>query len=55
MYACYATNNFEELANPPAYEPTRCSGCNGVIKLASDGYTKAKGGRHCLNCYALPR
>jgi len=55
LYAYFGTNdyNFEKLANPPAYEPTHCTGCNKVIKLASDSYTVAKGGTYCINCYSL--
>jgi len=55
LYAYFGTNdyNFEKLANPPAYEPTHCTGCNKVIKLASDSYTLAKGGTYCISCYSL--
>ncbi len=40
MYAFYGTNdfNFEVLKEPPAFKPTRCSVCAGVIRLATDGY-----------------
>ena len=55
LYAYFGTNdyNFEKLANPPPYAPTRCTGCNKVIKLASDSYTLAKGGTYCISCYSL--
>jgi hypothetical protein len=55
MYAHFGTNdyNFEKLADPPAYEPTRCAGCNKVIKLATEGYTVSKDGTYCINCYSL--
>jgi hypothetical protein len=56
MYVYYGTNeyNFEKLADPPAFEPTRCAGCNRVIKLATDGYTISKGGKYCMRCYPSP-
>jgi hypothetical protein len=40
MYVYYGTNeyNFEKLANPPEYEPTRCTKCGCVISLSEDGY-----------------
>lgn len=55
LYAYYGTTdyNFEKLTNPPAYQPAHFSGCNKVIKLASDAYTESKDGTYCLNCYAL--
>src|SRR5438094_4192996 len=41
IYVWYATNehNFEKLENPPAYEPTNCSGCGAIIRLGTDGYS----------------
>jgi len=32
MYVYYGTNeyNFEKLAKPPKYDPTRCAGCKGM-------------------------
>jgi hypothetical protein len=52
MYVYYGTNefNFEKLANPPAFEPTRCATCNKVIKLGEDGYSISKDGTFCMNC-----
>jgi hypothetical protein len=41
LYVYYGTNeyNFTKLPNPPSYEPTKCSGCGRVIRLAEDGYS----------------
>jgi hypothetical protein len=41
MYVYFGTNeyNFEKLANPPAYKPTKCARCKKVIRLGEDGYT----------------
>lgn len=52
MYVWYGTNeyNFEVLANPPSYEPTRCTGCGKVIRLASEGYSRGKDGYQCEPC-----
>jgi hypothetical protein len=52
MYVYYGTNeyNFEKLKNPPKYEPTRCSGCNQVIRLAYEGYSYSKEGYLCEKC-----
>jgi hypothetical protein len=52
MYVYYGTNdyNFVKLENPPSYEPTRCTGCNQVIKLGTDGYTVSKEGTYCMSC-----
>jgi len=46
IYVYHGTNefNFEKLANPPAYEPTRCARCNRVINLAQEGHTLSGGG-----------
>lgn len=52
MYVWYGTNayNFEKLQNPPAYEPTRCSGCKAVIVLSEDAHS-LKGGKYlCEAC-----
>jgi len=46
MYVFYGTNeyNFVKLENPPSYEPTLCTKCGKVIRLAADAYTmKGKG------------
>lgn len=55
MYAHYGTNefNFVKLANPPPFEPTRCDGCNNVIKLAEEGYSMSKGKTYCTACDPL--
>lgn len=52
MYVYYATNefNFESLANPPTFDPTRCAKCNKVIKLAEEGYSISKGKKYCMAC-----
>jgi hypothetical protein len=52
MYAYFGTNeyNFETLPNPPAYEPTRCSKCNQVIKLGDGGYSRGRDGYVCIGC-----
>jgi hypothetical protein len=52
MYVYYGTNeyNFEKLANPPAFQPTRCAKCNGVIRLAEDGYAFSRGKTYHLGC-----
>ena len=52
MYVYYGTNeyNFEKLANPPAFEPTRCVRCNKVIKLATEGYSVSSDGTYCMTC-----
>jgi hypothetical protein len=52
MYVWYGTNesNFIKLENPPKYEPTRCSNCNRVIKLAEEGYSTKGQGHFCESC-----
>jgi len=52
MYVWYATNehNFEKLPNPPSYEPTKCAGCQVVINLGEDGYSRWNGGYWCVPC-----
>jgi hypothetical protein len=56
IYVDYGTNkyNFEKLVNPPKYEPTRCAECRRVIRLASGGYSYAKGGYYCGKCSRKP-
>jgi hypothetical protein len=52
MYVCYGTNeyNFEKLANPPAYAPTKCATCQSVIRLGEEGYS-VKGKEYlCEEC-----
>ncbi|HKZ96581.1 MAG TPA: hypothetical protein VJ045_06335 [Hyphomicrobiaceae bacterium] len=55
LYAYYGTNeyNFEKLANPPAFEPTRCAECNRVISLGQDGYTIQGEKTYCMNCSTI--
>jgi hypothetical protein len=55
MYVYYGTNdyNFEKLADPPAFEPTRCTGCKRIIKLADDGYSVSSEGTFCIDCRPL--
>jgi hypothetical protein len=52
MYVYYGTNeyNFEKLANPPSYEPTKCSACGQVIKLGEDGYSQRGKEYWCQAC-----
>jgi hypothetical protein len=54
MYVYYGTNeyNFEVLPNPPAYEPTKCSGCGTVIVLGDGGYSTFRGENWCGHCTA---
>jgi len=54
MYAWYGTNeyNFDKLENPPAYEPTKCVRCGGIIKLAQDTCTVTGDGYLCQACTA---
>jgi hypothetical protein len=54
MYVWYGTNehNFEKLDNPPSYEPTLCTGCGRVIKLADGGYCVNSEGYFCHKCSA---
>ena len=54
MYVYYGTNdyNFEKLENPPSFEPTLCTGCRAVIKLAEGGYSKGGEGTFCMDCTA---
>jgi len=52
MYVYFGTNeyNFEKLANPPAYEPTRCARCGTVIQLSEGGYSMKGGEYFCGKC-----
>jgi hypothetical protein len=55
MYVWFGTNeyNFERLANPPEYEPTRCTGCQKLIRLAEEGYM-LKGSEYlCEACASM--
>jgi hypothetical protein len=55
MYVYFGTNeyNFEKLADPPAYEPTHCSSCNRVIKLAKEAYSITSKGYACSRCFSF--
>ena len=55
MYVWYGTNeyNFEVLENPPEFEPTRCSKCNRIIRLAEDGYAMRQGQYLCEGCSGI--
>jgi hypothetical protein len=52
MYVYYGTNNhnFDKLENPPAYEPTKCSGCGVVIVLSKGGYSQFGDQYTCGKC-----
>lgn len=52
MYVYYGTNeyNFEKLANPPAYPPTKCAKCKKVIRLGEDGYSIKGKEYFCEEC-----
>jgi hypothetical protein len=52
MYVYYGTNdyNFEKLSNPPSFEPTLCSQCGKVIRLAEGGYSVKGGEYSCMKC-----
>lgn len=54
MYVWYGTNeyNFVKLENPPKYEPTRCSKCNRVIRLAEESWSTKGGDYFCEQCTA---
>lgn len=55
MYVWFGTNeyNFERLANPPEYEPTRCAGCQKVIRLAEEGYMLKGSEYFCEACSSM--
>ncbi len=56
MYVYHGTNeyNFENLPNPPSFEPTRCMQCGRVISLSQDGYMlKGRGQYVCENCSGM--
>jgi len=52
MYVYCGTNeyNFEKLENPPDYEPTKCSKCGSIIRLAEDVYIMTSSGYLCEKC-----
>ncbi len=51
-YVWFGTNeyNFVKLENPPAYEPTTCSGCGVVLDLGEDGYAQKGDEYLCEKC-----
>jgi len=55
MYVWYGTNeyNFEKLANPPKYKPTKCAKCKRIIRLGEDGYSQIGERYLCLKCEGL--
>ncbi len=61
MYVWYGTNeyNFVKLENPPAYEPTRCSTCHRIIKMADESFSTQGEKYFCEECtageFARPR
>ncbi len=52
MYVYYGMNeyNFEKLANPPKYKPTRCAKCKKIISLGKDAYLMNGGKYYCMEC-----
>jgi len=53
MYVWYGTNeyNFVKLQNPPAYDPTYCTGCGVTIRLGEDWYSIAPYRKYfCQDC-----
>lgn len=54
MFVWYGTNeyNFEQLPNPPSFEPTKCSNCGIIIKLGTDGFTQSGDEYWCEKCSA---
>lgn len=55
MYVWYGTNeyNFEKLEHSPAYEPTKCSRCEIIINLGTDGYSTLGNQYWCEECGAI--
>lgn len=54
MVAHYGTNqyNFEKLANPPGYAPTKCARCDAAIVMADGGHSHGAEGYLCPKCTA---
>ena len=52
LYVYFGTNeyNFAKLENPPAFEPTKCVGCQCRIRLGLDGYSLTAEGYFCEHC-----
>jgi hypothetical protein len=55
MYVYYCTNehNFEVLANPPTFKPTKCTDCGKVIIRTVEGYMESIEGIFCNRCTEL--
>jgi hypothetical protein len=43
-------DNFERLANPPAFEPTRCHTCGRTIARGREGYATRGDESFCERC-----
>ena len=56
LYVEAGTNewNFENLENPPDYEPTHCTECGRVIRLAEEGFMVSQGDYTCEGCSDVP-
>jgi hypothetical protein len=52
MYVYFGTNeyNFEQLENPPDYEPTKCYSCGTIIILSEGGHSLSSKGYQCIEC-----
>jgi len=52
MYVYFGTNeyNFEKLANPPTYEPTKCAQCGKVIVMSKEGFSVSGSAYKCEKC-----
>ncbi|MBU0657138.1 MAG: hypothetical protein KJ914_18600, partial [Gammaproteobacteria bacterium] len=53
MYVWYGTNeyNFQKLENPPEYQPTKCTRCDVVIRLGTEGFAVLPGHLYlCEKC-----
>jgi hypothetical protein len=55
IYVYYGTNehNFVTLEDPPAFEPTLCSGCGARLNLGEGGYAYDGDGYQCLGCAGI--
>jgi hypothetical protein len=40
----------DEWKDAPPFEPTRCTGCQRVIKTATEPHSMSVGGYQCMNC-----
>ena len=52
LYVYFGTNeyNFEKLANPPTFEPTRCGTCKATLKLGEEGFSQRGKEYYCEAC-----